>query len=303
MNFRILKAFAATFAYLGRHWPVLLKAMWLPASAITALQLYAAPTLFNGLAGMILLGPNPAQEAAAAAFATFGGSLIWFVVAGFIFFPMLTVASLRHIISGEEPRAPFYFNFGADETRIMAANFLFNLMIVVISIVGELVVGVIAAIFMLLGTAAAGAARNMGALGVNAATAWFQVRLSTLFPAVIATRTLGFGEAWASTRRDWLALVFYWILIGAVIVPAIALFLAPMFAPVMGDIAAMRAGDQAAMVSFLQKLAASLDPKAATFWFAAAGVLVATLVVNAIVNVASAVAWRFLSDAPESAGA
>lgn len=294
MNFRVLKAFAATFAYLSRHWPVLLKAMWLPAVAITALQLYAAPTLFNGLAGMILLGPNPAPEAAAAAFSTFGGSLIWYVVAGFIFFPMLTVASLRHIISGEEPRASFYFNYGADETRIMAANFLFNLMIVVISIVGELVVGVIAAIFLLFGAAAGSAAKSIGALGVNAATAWFQVRLSMLFPAVIATKTLGFGEAWAATQRDWLALVFYWILVGVVIVPAAALFLAPMFAPVLGDIAAMRAGDPAAMASFLQKLAAALNPKEASFFLAAGGVLAATLVVNAVVNVASAVAWRFL---------
>jgi len=301
MNFRVFKALAATAAYLGRHWPLLLRAMWLPALIITGLQLYAAPTLFNGLAEMVLLGPNPAPEAAAAAFATFGGSLVWYVVAGFIFFPMLTVASLRHIISGEEPRTPFYLNFGADETRIMAGNFLFNLMLVVISIVGELVVGVIAALFLLFGAGAAGAAKSLGGLGVNLLTAWFQVRMSTLFPAVIATKTLGLAAAFAATRRDWLALVFYWILVSLVVLPAIALFLMPMIGPAMGDIASMRAGDAQAMAAFMQKLAASLDPKTASFWMIAAGVFAMTLFVNAVVNVASAVAWRYLTAAEERA--
>lgn len=293
MKFRILKAFAATFAYLAGHWVLLLKAMWLPALIITGLQLYAAPSLFNGLAEMILLGPNPAPEAAAAAFSSLGGSLIWYVVAGLIFFPMMTVASLRHVIRGEGQQAPFYFNFGSDETRIMAANFLFNLMVVVISVVGELVVGVIAAVFMLLG--AGGPAKSAGSFAVNIATAWFQVRMSTLFPAVIATRTLGFGEAWVATRRDWLALAGYWILIGLVILPTIALFLLPMAGPVMGDIASLRADDAAAAASLLQRFAASLDPKSAGFWISAAAVYAMTMIVNAIVNVASAVAWRYLA--------
>jgi hypothetical protein len=301
MNFRVFKAFAATFAYLAGHWPLLLKAMWLPALIITGLQLYAAPSLFNGLAELALLGPNPAPEAATAAFRTFGGSLIWYVVAGFIFFPMLTVASLRHIIRGEDLRAPFYLNYGADETRVMAANFLFNLMIVVISIVGELVVGVLAAAFLLFGAGAGAAARSIGALGVNAATAWFQLRMSTLFPAVIATQTLGFGEAWVSTRRGWLALAGYWILIGVVILPAIAVFLLPMILPVAGDLAGLGAGDASSMASLLQKLADSLDPKAAGFWVTAAAIFVMTLIVNAIVNVASAVAWRYLSSEGERA--
>ncbi len=299
MNFRILKAFAATFAYLAGHWPLLLKAMWLPALAMAALQLYAAPKLFAGLADMILLGPNPAPEAATAAFASFGGSLIWYVVSGFIFFPMVTVASLRHIIRGEAQTAPFYFNYGADETRIMASNFLLNLMIVVISIVGELVVGVLSAVFMLLG--AAGAARSIGALAVNVATAWFQVRMSTLFPAVIATRTLGFGEAFAATRRDWLALAGYWILIGLVVLPLVALLLAPMALPVMSDMLAIKPDDPATTAAFLKALAASLDPASAGFWIAAAAVLVLTIAVNAIVNIASAVAWRYLSAEGESA--
>lgn len=299
MNFRILKSLAATFAYLAGHWPLLLKAMWLPALAMVALQLYAAPQLFTGLAEMILLGPNPAPEKATAAFASLGGALIWYVVSGFIFFPMLTVASLRHIIRGEEQAAPFYLNYGADETRIMAANFLFNLMIIVISIVGELVVNVLAAVFLLLG--AVGAARSVGAVAVNLVTAWFQVRMSTLFPAVIATRTLGFGEAFAVTRRDWLALAGYWILIGLAVLPLAAVFLAPMALPVMNDMLAIKSNDPASTAAFLKALAASLDPKSAGFWIAAAAVFLLTIAVNAIVNIAGAVAWRYLSAEGESA--
>ncbi len=299
MSFRILKAFAATFAYLAGHWPLLLKAMWLPALAMSALQLYAAPQLFSGLAEMIRLGPNPAPEAATAAFSALGGSLIWYIISGFIFFPMLTVASLRHIIRGEEQPAPFYFNYGADETRVMAANFLFNLMIIVISIVGELVVGVLAAVFMLFG--AGGAAKSVGAVAVNLATAWFQVRMSMLFPAVMATRTLGFGEAFAATRRGWLALAGYWILIGLVVLPLIAIFLAPMALPVMSEMIAIKADDPATTAAFLKALAASLDPATAGFWLAAAAVFVLTIGVNAVVNIASAVAWRYLSAEEESA--
>jgi hypothetical protein len=299
MQFRILKAFAATFAYLAGHWPLLLKAMWLPALIMTGLQLYAAPKLFTGLAEMLLLGPNPAPEAATAAFAAFGGSLVYYVVSGFIFFPMLTVASLRHIIRGEEQAAPFYLNYGADETRVMASNFLLNLMIVVISIVGDLVVGVLAAVFMLLG--AAGAARSVGALAVNLITAWFQVRMSTLFPAVIATRTLGFGEAFAATRRGWLALAGYWILIGLAVLPLAIVFLAPLLLPVMTELLALKANDPTAMAAFLKALAASLNPASAGFWIAAAAIVVLTIAVNAVGNIASAVAWRYLSAEGESA--
>lgn len=293
MNFRILKAFAATFAYLAGHWPQLLKAMWLPALAMVALQLFAAPQLFAGLAEMILLGPNPAPEAATAAFASFGGSLVYYVVSGFIFFPMLTVASLRHIIRGEEQTAPFYLNYGADETRVMAANFLFNLMVIVISIVGELVVSVFVAIFFLLGAGAV--ARSVGAVAVNLATAWFQVRMSTLFPAVIATRTLGFGEAFAATRRGWLALAGYWILVGLAVLPLAIVFLAPTLLPVMSEMLALKVNEPASTAAFLKALAASLDPASAGFWLSAASVFILTIAVNAIVNIASAVAWRYLS--------
>ncbi|HBS36116.1 MAG TPA: hypothetical protein DEA50_13740, partial [Parvularcula sp.] len=111
MPFRALKAFAATFAYLSQHWPTLLKSMWLPALFVAGLQLYAAPGLLSAFAGLALLGPNPEPDKAAAAISGLGGSVIWFVVAGFLFFPMLTVASLRHIVRGEEPRLPFYFAF------------------------------------------------------------------------------------------------------------------------------------------------------------------------------------------------
>lgn len=294
MNFRVFKAFAATFAYLAEHRLMLIKAMWLPAAAITALQLYAAPALFNGLAELALLGPNPQPEKAAAAMSGLGGSIIWFVVAGFIFFPMLTVASLKHIVRGEEQRLPFYFAYGADETRVMAANFLFNLMIVVIALVGEIVVGVLTAVFLLLGPAAGGVIKSIASLGLNAVTGWFQARVSPLFPAVIATRTLGFGHAWSATRRDWLAVIGFWILIGVIIIPAVVVLLLPTVLPVAADMGAMQRGDAAATAAMLQKLAAGLSPSAPQFWISAAGIFVMTLGVNAVVNTASAVLWRYL---------
>lgn len=302
MRFRTLKAFAATFAYLAAHWPLLLKAMWLPALILAGLQIYAAPSLFSSMAEFVLLGPNPDPEAAAAAFSRLGGAMIFYFVAGFIFFPMLTVASLRHIIRGEERRLPFYFSYGADETRVMGANFLFNLMVVVIAVIADLALGVLLAVVSLLGPAAAGALKGVGSIATQAVTGWFQVRMSTLFPAVMATRSLGLGVAWNVTRRDWLALIAYWILIGLVIVPVILVLLSPAALPLVGDMAKIGQNDPAAMAVFFQKLSAALAPSSPGFWMAAAGLLLTTLIVNAIVNVASAVAWRYLAVEPDGAG-
>jgi hypothetical protein len=295
MRFSVLKAFAATFAYLARHWLLLLKAMWLPALLVAGLQLYAAPALLGAMAEFVLLGPNPDPEVAAAAFSHLAGAMIFYLLAGFVFFPMLAVASLRHIIRGEETRLPFYFNYGADETRIMGANFLFNLMVVVIAVVADLAIGVVLAVASIAGPAAGGAVRSVGGLLSQAATGWFQVRLSTLFPAVMATRTLGLGVAWTATKRDWPALIAFWILIGIVIAPAIFILLLPAGLALAGDIGAIQSGDKAAIAAFFQKLSASLAPAAPGFLMTAAGLVLMTLFVNAVVNVASAVAWRYLA--------
>lgn len=295
MRFSVSKAFAATFAYLSQHWLLLLKAMWLPGLIVAGLQLYAAPTLLAAMAEFALMGPNPDPETATAAFSRLGGALIFYFIAGFIFFPMLTVACLRHIVRGDDLRLPFYFNYGADETRIMGANFLFNLMIIVIALIAEIVVGVLVTAASFGGPAAAGAAKSIGAVLSQGATGWFQVRMSTLFPAVMATRTMGLGVAWDVTRRDWLALVFYWILIGIVILPIIFLCLAPTAAPFAADVAALREDDATGVAALLQKISAALTPGAPGFWTAAAGIVVLTLAVNAIVNIASAVAWRYLA--------
>ena len=295
MRFRVLRAFAATFAYLAGRMAPLLKAMWLPALILSGLQIYAAPALLGALADFAVLGPNPDPETATAAISRLGGAMIFYLVAGLIFFPMLTVASLRHIIRGEELSLPFYFNFGPDETRIMGANFLFNLMVIVVALVADLVVGVFIAAASFAGQAAAGVVKSVGSILSQAATSWFQVRMSVLFPAVIATRTLGVGVAWDITRREWLALIFFWILIGLVIIPVILILLAPVWAPLAGDIASLQGDDAASASALLRKLSAALSPTSPGFWMAAAGMALMTLVINAIVNVASAVAWRYLA--------
>jgi hypothetical protein len=302
MNFRARKAFAATFAYLSQHWLALLKAMWLPALFVAGLQLYAAPAFFTAFAELALLGPNPEPEKAAAAMSGLGGSIIWFIVAGFIFFPMLTVASLKHIMRGEEQRLPFYVAYGADETRVMAANFLFNLMIVVIALIGEIVVGVFVAITSLLGPAAGAAVKSIASLALNLVTAWFQARLSPLFPAVMATKTLGFGEVWNATRRDWLSVIVFWILIGLIIVPAAVILTAPATLSAGVDFSAIQS-DDAAAAAMLRKYAAALSPSAPQFWVSAAGFYLMTMIVTAVVNTASAVVWRYLGTDRDQDGA
>ncbi len=302
MTFGILKAFAATFAYLAQHAVLLLKAMWLPALVLAGLQLYAAPALLGAIAELAVLGPNPDPEAAAAAASRLGGSGAYYLLAGVVFFPMLTVASLLHIMRGEEARLPVYFNFGADELRILGANAVFNMMVFVIAVVGDLTVGVLVAVVGLLGAAAASALKSAGELGVNLGAAWFQARLSTLFPASMATRTLGLGAAWDATRGSSLRVVAFWLLIGAVIVPAVIVFTLPLTAQFAGDLAALKPGDNAAIAALLNKIAAAMAPSSPQFWLIAAGFYAMTLLVNAIVNVAAAVAWRYLTMANTSDG-
>ena len=302
MAFPVMKAFRTTLAYLQQHAPDLLKALWLPAVLLVALQFYAISPLFTAMAAILELGDNPDPAEAAAFLGEFvkWGALL--TLGSAIVIPMMTVASLRHIVRGETQREFFYLRYGGDELRILAAYVLLTVMVMLIAIVGGLAVSIFALIFALAGPAAKALAASAGNFGVNVLTAWFRLRLSVLFPASIATRTIGFGVSWEATKGDVLRLLLFWALIGLILIPVGLVAAAPLFGdllPLMQKVAEAGSDETAAreaLIPLLRRLASIFslaNPQAA---FLAPIFVLSTMASTAIVNVAGGAAWRLLTD-------
>lgn len=302
MFFPVRTAWSATLAYLARHAVGLLKALWLPALLLTVLQMWAAGPLLTAFARLLDLGPNPAPAEAMATLGAIGKWMLVVMAGGALLYPMLAVASLRHLVRGDPMPAPFYFRYGGDELRVLAAYVLLTLMLVLVALVAELSLG---ALIFLAGLLAAGALpviRPIIELVINVATWWFQVRLSLLFPAAIATRTTGFGAAWKATRYEALRLFLFWIAIGVIYVPLALLLFAPVIAelyPLFEPVAAAGADPEAqrtAVIPLINAAAALYSPGHPLFVLNAALMFVATIVITALVNVAAGTAWRYLTD-------
>ena len=302
MAFPAMKAFRTTLAYLQRHAFDLLKALWLPAALLVALQAYAAPPFFNAFASMLGLGPNPDPAEAAAflgEFAKWGAILS---IGSAIIMPMMTVASLRHIVRGDEMKGFFYLQYGGDELRVLAAYILLSVMAMLISIVGGLAATALAFVFMLLGPAAKAAADGIGNLFVNVVVAWFRLRLSVLFPAAVATRTIGFGVSWEATKGNVGGLLGFWFLVGLLLIPVAALATLPFvgdFIPLFQHLMAAGSDEQAAsaaLIPILQQFAKTFSIENPQFVFFALALGLSSVVTTAITNVAAGAAWRFLTD-------
>jgi hypothetical protein len=308
MRFPVFKAFSATIAYLARHWPDLLRALWLPALLLVALQLYAMPPLFAAISAMIGLGDNPEPAEAAAAIGELAKWLFVLTAGSAIAFPMLTVASLAHVIRGDTNRLPFYFRYGGDELRVLAAYLLMSLMIFVISLVGGLAAAVIALLFALIVPAAKAAGSGVGELFVNLVTLWFRLRLCVLYPASIATRRIGFDRAWRATRGNVLLLLGFWVLIGLLLAP-VGLVLFALFG---GDLAAQimkmaEIGDDPAalrnaLAPIMEEFARIFSRENPSYGLFVAALFLSTIVSTAVTNIAAGIAWRCLTDGSRSAG-
>ena len=308
MKFPVIKAFSATLAYLARHAVDLLKALWLPTLLLIVLQFYALAPMLGALSSIVALGDNPDPAEAVALlgdFAKWGGVLM---VGSAIVMPMMTVASLTHLIRGEESRLPFYFRYGGDELRVLAAYVLLTLMVFVIGLVGGLASSVIVLLFRLVGPQASDAAADIADLLVNVVTFWFQLRLCALYPASIATRRIGFDVAWRTTGGQVARLLGFWLLTGLVIGPfaiVIAALIGGDLFPLLAKI--VEAGDdqaaaRAALIPVLDELKRIYSPDNPSIALFAPALFVTTLASTAIANVAAGTAWRYLTTAaPASA--
>lgn len=309
MKFPVTTAIAAAFAYMSRHWLLLLRALWLPTGLYVAAQLYALPKFFAAALPIIDLKQDAQPQAVMELFGALAVPIAIVALASALFQPMMIVASLKHLVRGEEIRAPFYLGFGGDELRVFGAYVLLSAMVIVISIVGGLAFGAVAAIAALAAPAIGKLAVTIGDLMVNIVTAWFRLRLSVLYPAALATRTLGFGPAWIETKGRVVGLLGFWILIGLSILAVSLVFLGPVmfkFAPMfmaVGEAGADEAAARAALRPLIAALAKTFRPDSASFAPFAIGLYAATLAATAVGNVAAGVAWRYLGRRDEGARA
>lgn len=302
MKFPVAKAFRATFAYLTRHGVDLMKALWLPTALLVLLQFYAMPSFFTAMSSLIALDENPDPADAAAALGGVGKWGLVLMAGSMIAYPMMTAASLVHIVRGETLKTPFYLRYGGDELRILAAYALLSLMLIAISLVGGLAATLVAFFIALALPQGRNFFSGLADLAVNLVTLWFRVRLATLFPASIATGTTGFGAAWSSTNGNAAGLFFFFFLVWLSLTP----FALAIMAPFAGDFwplfeRLLEAGDDKAaareavipIFDAVGKIFSVDHPKFALF---APILFASTLVSTAVVNIAAGIAWRYLTD-------
>lgn len=302
MKFPVTKAFGATIAYLTRHGADLVKALWLPTALLVALQFYAMPSFFSATSSLIALGDNPDPAQAATALGGVGKWGLILTVGSAIAYPMMTAASLIHIVRGEKIMAPFYLRYGGDELRILAAYALLSVMLIAISLVGDLAATLVALVIALVLPQARSFFSGLASLVVNLATLWFRVRLATLFPASIATGTTGFGAAWSSTNGSAVGLFFFFLLVWLSMLPFALAIMAPFagdFWPLferLFEVGNDKAAAREAVVPLFDafgRLFSADHPKFALF---APILFASTLVSTAVVNISAGIAWRYLTD-------
>ncbi|MBI1365649.1 MAG: hypothetical protein GC153_06785 [Alphaproteobacteria bacterium] len=305
MKLPVLKAFAATLAYAGSNAAHLLKALWLPVLGLVAAQLYVMPKLFTQMGALLELGHGARPEEVFAAMGPVFGAIALMFLASAIFQPMIVVAALRKLIRGDDLRLPFYFNYSGAELRVLGAYILKSLMILLISIVGQIAFAVIGALFRVLVPKAALLVPAFGRAVVNVVIIWFQLRLCVLYPAAVGSETLGFGQAWGATKGNVWRLLFYWVLIGVALFFFLLIASIPGwagFAPVISAIAhgAAAAHNPAAELEAAKTLMAAfakvLDPSGPHFIGVAVALYLMTLTSAAFNYVSSGVAYRFIAE-------
>ncbi|OFX05243.1 MAG: hypothetical protein A3E78_06885 [Alphaproteobacteria bacterium RIFCSPHIGHO2_12_FULL_63_12] len=312
MKFPVIKAFGATFAYLAARWLPLAKALWFPVALLVGLQLYTMTPLMTATSSIIGLGENPDPAEAATLVGELGKWGLVMIAGSAVAYPMMTVASLLHLVRGEELKAPIYLRYGGDELRLLAAYILLSGMLLVISIVGGLGATVVVVIVSLVLPQARAFLNSLAEIAVNLATIWFRLRLSVLYPASISTGTIGFGASWEITKGHAWPLFFFWVLISLAVTPLIVIMSAPFageFFPLfqrLSEAGADQAQARQAIIPILDAIARLFSPENPSFALFAAVLFAATLATTAVFNVAAGISWRFLTDrdaAPSAAQA
>lgn len=302
MRFPVFKAFGAALAYLAGHALLLLKALWLPALLLIAAVTAVMPGYLDAAIAVLGLGLNPDPNEVLAVMPPVmraGGILM---LASAVLYPMMMVAALRHVVRGDDMKAPFYLGFGGDELRTLGAYVLIFIMMIVVYLVFVLALLVVGGVLSLVSPALGGVAALIASIAGIIGFLWFLMRLSVTFPAILATRSFGIAQSWRATKGNSARLLGYWTLIFILMMIAggvyFSIFLADFF-PLYGEI--FEAGaDQAAAQEVNRKMLELqreyYDMGNAKFWPFAIGTYFYTIVMTALMSVAAGIAWRYLTD-------
>lgn len=303
MKLPVFTAFGASVSYIAANFLTLLRIAWLPALLMMAVTVLLTPPMLE--AQMNMAGMRQAGETDAAALALVGESFknsAYIFLASAVFYPMLYGGLLRHAVRGEGPRfLPFYFRFGADEFRLLISYIVVVAMFALAGFAGVLGVMVAGVVSALVSKSAGVVVVAVGAGAFVVALVWFSLRMSLLFPATVADRTVGVGRSWQTTKGAAWSLLFYWLLWGAVfmaISAAYAAFAAAALFEMLPQIFAA-AGDEAAMAAvelrLLETQAALYDMSKPEFWIYNAATYAYLVLGGVFACAAGGVAYRFLA--------
>lgn len=298
MKLPVIKAVGASFAYIASNAGRLVAALWLPALLLTAIVFYATPGYLDAVMAFEGAAEDPASFAPPPEMFRSMGLLMG---SSMLFYPMMAVASVRHLVRGDALKRPFYVAFGGDELRVLAGYALLLLMMMGVYIVGALGVLAVAAALSVISKEAGGAAAAIAMLAFIVGLCWFMLRLSLIVPAAVATRTVGVAQSWRASKGAAWALFFYWVIGFFVFIVLMTPFWALLFAGAFGfygDI--IKAGaDEAASAEAQRRLIEwqrqLYDPSNAGFWPLIVGTWLYTMLTMAATNVYAGVAWRYLA--------
>lgn len=302
MKFPVGKALAATFGYLAQHALLLLQSLWLPTLLLTAAIAWQSGPYMEAALSLVELGPNPEPNAAMAVMGPIGKSVGVMFLAALICYPMIAVASLRHVVRGDTLKAPFYLGFGGDELRLLGAYILFILVFLLAYLVFALAIGVLAGVLTMISPAVGAAASGVLLVAGVVAMFWFLVRLSLTFAASMSTKTLGLAQSWNETKGRSGGLFLFWIVVCLVVIILSIGFVFVAMPGIAGIYAELfrASGDAAAELEVTKKMLAMqrdmYDPSKAGFWVYFGASYVFTMIVSAIMYVASGVAWRYVDE-------
>lgn len=307
MKLPIFKAFLAGWAYLAAHPLTVFKILWLPTLLLMAAYAYFMPSMLDAQMQFSTIGEGEDPSKVFEALGPMMKSVGWLYLLMAIVYPMMIAGVLRHVVRGEAPALPFYFQFFGDEFRVLIAYILYLIMIVFLSVVGFLAVLVLAYVSGVVGTQVGGIITLLLVVAFVSIFIWFLLRLSVFFPAAIGSRSLGIPESWRVTKGNALGLLVYWILWGVAIIVVASVFMIFIAADYFQFIGEMIAAgqDEAAQQEISRRMLEmqrdQWNMARPGFWLFALANYLFTIVYTAMWTVASGVAYRYLSGETERA--
>jgi hypothetical protein len=282
----VLKAVAATFAFVLQNWRTLLQIVWLPFLLMTALSIFTTLIYNSRVTEFLATGRN--SPADVQAFMTETGLLTFaLAVPSSLLGLMLTSGILRFVIRGDRPSAPFYLRWGRDEWSLLgtcAILFGAGLLVAFAAAIAIAVVGVLLMAVPLLA--------SFVPLLLFCGAIWLLMRVYFAFPASIAHRRLGVGIAWeASAGQVWRLLALLLIL-GAIVTVYQTILLIVLMPDILAIYSELFAGRIDVAQANLRMAAAApsvLDIRNLALWLL-------SMIPTVVGTVALGVAWRLIDD-------